>query len=87
MTNILGVSHQKKKKHKNRLIYKNDCTNLYLPRETIMLIIGPEFDRVVWASFNDIFAKSTPSISSTLSIGCNFPYADECASTSLTNIP
>lgn len=65
----------------------SNTESLYLPRETIILIVGPEFDRAVWASFNDILEKSTPSISSTLSIGCNFPWADECASTSLTKIP
>lgn len=61
--------------------------NVYFPRETIILIIGPEFDKTVWASFNDIFEKSTPSMSSTLSIGFSFPCADDCAFTSLINIP
>lgn len=46
---------------------------VYLARETIILMIGPEFDSIVWASFSDILEKSVPSMSSTLSIVCNFP--------------
>lgn len=53
----------------------------------MMLRIGPEFDKTVCASANDIFVKSTPSTSNTLSCGCNRPYAGDCCATSFMNIP
>lgn len=56
-------------------------------REIIIFKIGPEFDKTVWASANDIFEKSTPSTSRILSRGCKLPNAGDCCDTSFMKIP
>lgn len=62
-------------------------SNVYLSRETMILMTEPAFDNTVSASTNEIFVKSTPSTSKILSLIMSFPYADDCFSTSLINIP
>lgn len=60
--------------------------NLYI-LEIMMLSMGPEFDRTVQASLNEIFVKSTPSMSRILSIFFKKRLAAELLFTSSTKIP
>lgn len=61
--------------------------NAHLSRDIMILMMDPAFDKTVSASTNEIFEKSTPSTSKILSFTLSLPYAVECFSTSLINIP
>lgn len=60
----------------------------HFPLDIMIFITGPAFDNTVWASSNDIFAKSTPSTSNILSLTRSLlATALDSLATSLINIP